>query len=216
MIFNHRKSIAALVFTVAVLTLAGCSGARRTTIEGYSDDMLNGKRVMVVLPDAADVVLGDPNAYAAGRGAAAESAREQLRNDMRLYFVPEIDRRTDSNTVLVYNDQPVGAMVPLNAVRDFPNGTPSSWDNVAKAGREGNLDYLIVLNNLDIKTVLEGTTRASEAANATFVLLDIERSKVMAKGRVSVSMDPMGGPGGIYTLMAEKIIEQLPFIVSSR
>lgn len=200
----------ALVLLTAIV-FAGCPSARRITVEGYDDARLSGKRVMVILPEAADVTLTDPAAYAYARGIAADGAREQLSSDLRTRFVEAIDKRLDSNTVLAYRDQPVGAMVPLDATKDFTAAGPKGWDVVKRAGREGNIDYLIVLNGMTIRNA-SSTGRGSESISTNYLLLDAQEAKVMTSGTVSIDVKEMQGPTDSYLALARELGAKLPFV----
>jgi len=201
----------ALLLLTAIV-FAGCPSARRITVEGYDDAKLSGKRVMVILPEAADVTLTDPAAYAYARGIAADAAREQLSTDLRTRFVDAIDARLDSNTVLGYKDQPVGAMVPLDATKDFTATGPKAWDVVKRAGREGNIDYLIVLNGMTIRNTSSSTGRGGESISTSYLLLDAQDAKTMTSGTVSINVGEMQGPNDSYLALARELGAKLPFV----
>lgn len=212
MAFNTTNRLRFALALLAAIACAGCPSSRRIVVEGYDDAMLSGKRVMVILPEAADVTLTDPNAYASARGVAGESAREQLSADLRSRFVDAIDARLDSNTVLGYRDQPVGAMVPLDATKDFTAAGPKAWDVVKRAGREGNIDYLIVLNGMTIRSTPSSTGRGGEAINANYLLLDAQQGKTMTAGTVSVNVAQLQGPNDGYLQLARELSAKLPFV----
>jgi len=205
--------IAAVLF-VAVL-LGGCpSSSSRTTIEGYSDQMLSRKRIMVLAPEGADVTLGDAAAYAASRGVVAEGAREQLAIDFRTRLTPAIASRLDSNTVLYYQDQSVSGLVPLNATSDFNGAEPNSWDEVKRARREGNIDFLIVLNRMSINNSGGGDGSGTESIETSYSLLDLQGGKVVTSGRLSVPVGPANAVAS-YDRFARELTAKLPFLVTA-
>src|SRR5437867_1058706 len=142
---KHNVVGAATLLFITLL-LAGCGSSRRAMVSGYSDEMLNRKRILLLLPEDNDLLLNNSAAYASSRGVATESARETFAGEIRASLAPSINSRLDSNTVLNYRDLPASGIVPLNATGDFPGGAPKSWEQVTRAAHEGNIDYLLVLN----------------------------------------------------------------------
>ncbi|MBS1910411.1 MAG: hypothetical protein JST22_00370 [Bacteroidetes bacterium] len=203
-----------LAFLCAVV--AGCGSSKRTTVNGYSDAMLSGKRLAVVLPLPVDVVLTDPAAYAAVRGTVAESARDLMQDDFRSQLISALASRLDSNHVMSYRDETVGAMVPLNARSDFSSAAPISWDPIKRATQEGNLDYLLVMHSMTISTISAATTRGAESISGEYLLIDARRDTVMTSGRVETGQIPLSGPGDAYGVLAQKLAEHLPFIVGNK
>ena len=199
--------------TLIALLIAGCSSATRTTVEGYTDQQLSGKRVVLLLPDAADVRIPDSSSYAFARGTVAESAREQLAIDFRTRLIPALDLRLDSNTVLNYAEQPVSGNVALNARTDFPNGAPKAWDVLKRAGREGNIDFMIVLNNMQVRTIRSTNGSGSETIEADYILLDLQDAKAMTSGHVTANIDGAADPGATYRLLAQQLAAKFPFHV---
>lgn len=165
---------------------------------------------MVLTPASADVRLSNQASYAASRGVATESALEQLGNDFRTRLVPAIGKRLDSNTVLHYGDQAVAGIVPLNATTDFNGSEPKSWETLKRAAREGNIDFLIVLNGMSINTSAASDGSASESMEGSYSLLDVQDGKMMTSGKVSVSTGP-ANTATIYDQLAGKLASELPF-----
>lgn len=205
-----------LCAAAVTMLLAGCSSSKRTTVDGYTDAMLTGKRVALLVPDVGDVKLESASNYAAARGTTGEAAREQLSSDLRAYLVPALDAELDSNIVLNYKDEPMGAQQPLSATTDFTSSGPVSWDLVDKAARAGNLDYLVVVRSMTIQGTSANTARGSETINAEYLLLDLPGKKVMAHGQVSASVQKINSPGETYTLLAQQLSGRLPFIVRAQ
>jgi hypothetical protein len=213
MLNNTRNWLACGLVAATALMLAGCPSAKRVVLEGYTDEMLNGKRVLVLVPDAADVTLADPGAYAYARGASSESARDQLANDLQSRVVSSLAALLDSNNVLGYKDQPVGGIVTLNAKSDFNNAGPVSWDVVKRAGREGNMDFLVVLNGMSIRnTASTSGGRGGESITAHYLLLDAQRGKTMSQGEVSVDVKELQSPGDAYQRLAQELGARFPFV----
>lgn len=205
--------LAAGALMLVALLIAGCSSSQRTTVEGYTDQQLSGKRVVLLLPGAADVRLPDSSSYALSRGTVAESAREQLAIDFRTRFIPALDLRLDSNTVTNYAEQSVSGNVALNAQTDFTANGPKSWDVLKRAGREGNIDYMIVLNNMQVRTSRTSNGGGSEVIEADYMLLDLQDAKSMASGHVSANINGAADPGAAYRLLAQELSAKLPFHV---
>lgn len=206
-----------LLRSAAVLVLAamlgGCpSSSQRTTIDGYSHDMLVRKRIMVLAPEAADVTLSNAGAFATSRGTVAEGAQEQIRVDMRTRMLPAIAAQLDSNTVLLYSEQSVSGLVPLNATADFNGAEPKAWETIKRAGREGNIDYLIVLNGLRFTNSASGSGVGTESVKANYSLLDVKGARVMTSGTVEVPSQP-AAPAAIYDAFARELASELPFHV---
>lgn len=208
----HLHSVLArgAALLLMVSAMAGCSSSSRTTVDGYDDSMLSRKRIMVLTPAAANVRLSNQASYAASRGVATESALEQLGNDFRTRLVPAIGKRLDSNTVLHYGDQAVAGIVPLNATTDFNGVEPKSWENLKRAAREGNIDFLIVLNGMSINTSAATDGSASESIEGSYSLLDVQESKMMTSGKVSISASAANAAIS-YDQFAGKLTAELPF-----
>jgi hypothetical protein len=212
MLNNTRNWLACGLIAVAAIAFAGCPSARRITVEGYSDDMLNGKRVLVLVPEAADVKLTDPAGYAFIRGVATPSAQEQLQSDLQVRIATALGSLLDSNTVLSYSGQPIGGIVPLNAKTDFTTTGPASWDAIKRAGREGNVDYLIVLNGMTINSV--GTASGdsgSEEITAHYYVLDAQRGKTVTSGDVSSEVKMPFTAAESFQHFAEELAGRMPF-----
>ncbi len=204
----------AMVLLLAAM-LGGCpSSSSRVTVEGYRADMLVRKRIMVVTPDAADVTLSDPAAFASARGTVGEGAREQVAVDFRTRIMPAIASRLDSNTALLYNEQAVSGVVAINPTADFDGAKPKSWDAIKRASREGNIDFFIVLNGISFTTTSAGTASGTEAMVASYSLLDPKAGTVMTSGQVSVPAQA-ANPAALYDKFAEELVNRLPFHVKA-
>ncbi len=210
----QARGLTACALLIVVAALAGCGGGGRTTVQGYTDDMLNRKRVMVLAPNVADITLSNVDGYAFTRGIAAEGAREQLATDIRISLVQGLGAKMDSNTVQYYTDQPIAGMVPLNATSDFPSKSPLSWSSVERIGKEGNVDYLLVLQQMTVSTTPSTTNRGAETITTDFILLDPNRRTIMATGRANATVDPLSSPGACFQQLAGALASRLPFVVS--
>jgi hypothetical protein len=197
------------------LMLGGCPSGKRVVVEGYSDNALVNKRIMVVAPEAADVKISNPAAFAFARGVVADASQEKLANELRTQLTPAIAARLDSNTVLYYKDQAVSGLVPMNATTDFTGAQPKSWETIRRAGREGNVDFLIVLNGMTIaNSAASNGGRGTESVETTFSLLDTKAGTVVTSGRVSIPSDE-ANPATTYARLAEKLTSQMPFYVGT-
>jgi hypothetical protein len=198
---------------VMALIAVGCGSSSRTAVSGYTDQMLNGKRIFVLLPKGEELLMNNSEAYASSRGVAQAGAREMLYGELRSELLTAFDHRFDSNTILSYHDQPVGAMVALSSTDDFNNGVPKSWDRITEAGRNGNIDYLLVLNHFSMSNTKSASGLGPETAETDFALLDVMEKKVMTTGSASVSLDDPRQPSQTYKQLAEAISRKLPFNV---
>lgn len=204
------------LFTVALFAvlLSACGSSKRTTIKGYDDSMLNGRRIFVVTPSPEQVTMNNPDQFAAARGVAGATAREMLGNEFRTMLIPAMNQQLDSNTTYSYSEEPVGRMVVLNAISDFNNSGPVDWENVSRAAREGNIDYMIVLRNIKINNTGGGESgRGDESASGDFLLLDAQNKKVMATGDFDVEVKDPRKLETTWQLVAAEISKQMPFWV---
>lgn len=204
------------LFTVALFAvlLAACGSSKRTTIKGYDDSMLNGRRIFMVTPPPEQVTMSNPDQFAAARGVAGATAREMLGNEFRTMLIPAMNQQLDSNTTYSYSEEPVGRMVVLNATSDFTNAGPVDWENVSRAAREGNIDYMIVLRNIKINNTGGGESgRGDEAASGDFLLLDAQNKKVMTTGDFDVEVKDPRKLETTWQLVAAEISKQMPFWV---
>jgi hypothetical protein len=206
-----RNSILLLLALVA----AGCGSSKRITVDGYDDSKLNHKRVLLLYPSIEDVTMSNAAVYAASRGGATESARELLATELRTMVATELGARMDSNTVLNYLDQPVSGIVPLDPSVDFRvDGQPSEWDKLRRVGREGNVDFLIVLRDLDFNNATpSGGPRGTETVEVEYSLLDLQAGKTLANGTFSFSVDDPRTPEMTYQRLARELTKRMPFVV---
>lgn len=199
--------------STAALILAGCGSSTRTTIEGYSDAQLNGRRVFVLLPSASDVRFSNAELFGTSRGVAGASASETLEGELRTVLVSAIQNRLDSNTVLNYAEQAVAGIVPLDATSDFTVTGPTSWANVKRAGQEGAIDYLIVLRDVSVTNTPGSDPRGDEAVAASYALLDVKSQKLMTSGTIGVDIGAPRTPSATHDRLAAELTAKLPFVV---
>ncbi|MEO5930202.1 MAG: hypothetical protein ABIR47_09740 [Candidatus Kapaibacterium sp.] len=213
-----RYSLQSLFASVAIVSLAlalgGCPSHKRITLEGYNEGMLAGKRVAVIVPASADLVLADPAAYASSRGIDGGEAAAHLATEFPVNMTHTLGEQFDSNTVVSYKDQPVAGIVNLNATSSFAGGMPKSWDDVKRAGREGLMDYMIVLNNVTMRNSTSSAARGKEGVDADYILIDSQRGKVMTSGHISLSQEDVQTPMSTYQRLANQLAEKLPFSIS--
>ena len=200
----------ALLFSTVFI---GCPSAKRLTIEGYDDAVLNAKRVFVLLPASADIRLTNAELYATSRGIDATSAGETIEGELRTVLVGAIQSRLDSNTVLNYFEQPVSGIVPLNATTDFNGAAPVTWSTVKRAGVEGNIDYLLVLRDVVVTSTPSSDPRGNEAVSASYSLLDIAAERVMTSGTIAVSISAPRTTASTHEGLAAELTAKLPFTV---
>lgn len=202
--------------TVALLAvlLAACGSSRRTTINGYDDATLNGHRIFVVTPLPDQVTMTNPDQFAAARGVAGATAREMLQSEFRTMLIPALNQQMDSNTTFNYSDEPVGSMVALNATNDFNNAGPINWEKVSQAAREGNIDYMIVVRNLEITNTTGGPSgRGDEAVSGRFILLDARNNKVMTSGEFDIAVEDPRKLETTWQMVATELSKRMPFWV---
>jgi len=201
---------------VAATYLAGC-GSARISVEGYGDAELNHKRVFLMLPASDNVALENPAAYANSRGIAEIGATERIATELQSDLQAALDGRLDSNTVLEYGSQPVGAIVPVDPAEDFPAGSDAewNWDKAKRAAKEGNIDFLIVLHSVRLENEMpEGDgTRGKEKITATFSLLDPLNGKLMTANTVDAEVDDPRRPADTFVGLSKAMAKKLPFHV---
>ena len=212
---NRTKGLyTALAVMAAACVLAGCPSSRQATVQGYTSEMLNRKRVFLLIPRTESLVVVNADAYAASRGAVAASAREMFASELRSMLTHALGQMLDSNTVLNYAEHAVSGVVTLDANTDFSASAPRDWELVKRAGREGNADFLIVLNSLSVDNrAPSGAGRGDETVRASYLLLDTERQRVMSTGNVSFSLSDPRTPAMTYERLASELSQRLPFHV---
>lgn len=209
---RHLSLSSALLLT---LLLAGCGGSR-ITLEGYNDAMLSNKTVVIVLPPNDLVTLDNPDAYAEARGSSGAVGRELLLGDLQTALPAALITRFDSNAVASYASLPVSGSFPIHPVNDFDGNEPKFWDKMKSLGREGKIEYLVVMKRIDVTAAPSSSGgRGREGANADFVLLDLNRGRVMTSGSVSVSQQEVEMPETLYQRLAKELSSKLPFHIRS-
>jgi hypothetical protein len=216
-----KKSLSLLLFasvlTSVALLAAGCGSSSRTTIEGYSDDMLSNRRVAVLFPAASEITFSNVDALAASRGVDPAGAPEAFHGELRTQLVDKLDVALDSNTVLDYGSLPVAGSIPLSAESDFAIGSAPNWEKLRRSGREGNLDYLVVVNRMTVSnTPSSSGGRGDESVKASYTLVDLSRSKVMTGGTVDFTVSDPRTPSHTWQRLVEKLTPKLPFVIAAR
>lgn len=205
-----------LLFSVAIMT-TGCPSSSRITVEGYTDAMLSGKRIAVVLPGASELTLSNPEILAASRGVDASGVREAFQGEFRTQLVDALGQRLDSNTVMEYSEQAISGSVPISSQTDITANAPASWEKFRRAGREGNLDYMLLLNGVTVSnTVSSSGGRGDERLQGSFVLLDLSRQAVVTSGTVDFNVKDPRSPGHTWDRLATELSQKLPFHAVSR
>ncbi|MGE3800739.1 MAG: hypothetical protein AB7H80_06935 [Candidatus Kapaibacterium sp.] len=194
---------------------AGC-GSSRTSIEGYSDAVLTGKRLFILMPKEGDFVLTNSEAFAYSRGIAALSSQSRVDNEFQTQFRDYLDNVLDSNLVVVYRTQPVGAIHPLDATRDF-NGEIGSWnwEEIDAARKEGAIDFLLVLQKVQLEnqTPSDNAGRGKESVTVNFILVDPAKRSVMTQNQVSVSLKDPREIRDTYSKLTRELASKMPFHV---
>ena len=208
-----KRYSAVAILLLAMTVAAGCGSARRITIEGYTDAQLNGRRIALLLPAAGDVRFTNAAQFAASRGVADVSAGETVDNELRTILAEALQSRLDSNTVLNYTDQPVAGIVPMSATGDFTAAGPTSWETVKRAAQEGNIDYLLVIRDVTVRSTPTGDARGDEAVSASYQLLDAAAGRTMTSGTIDFEVGAPRTPAMTYDRMALELTAKLPFVV---
>lgn len=210
---NSAFVLAACMFVMTVL-LAGCSSGR-ISVEGYDDSALNHKRVFLLLPQKEDLDIVDPAAFAYSRGIGEIAAPERLMRELSSDLPPALDALLDSNTVLDYSSQTVGATIPLQVKTDFRSDAPTSWnwDKIREATKAGNIDYLVVVRKVEMlnKKPERDIARGPERITLTFVLIDPIQEKQMTMSEVDAQLTDPRRPVDTYKKIAEAMTKKLPF-----
>lgn len=214
---GNRIASTSLLLLLGTALLIGC-GSGKTSVEGYDNAVLNDKRIFLLLPSEGDITLVNPAAFAQSRGIGEAGASGRIATEFRTDLATALNTRLDSNTILEYGQQTVGAVVPLNPSVDLPQaatGSTSSWnwDKVRDAARQGNIDYLIVLHSVRVENEMpkEGASRGKETVVANFSLLDPEKKTLMTGSEVRVEIKDPRKPADTYTRLAEAMAKKLPF-----
>ena len=193
----------------------GC-GSGRTSIEGYDDAALSGKRLFVLTPDEGEIFFTDDGAFAFSRGIAALNARERVINEFQTQFRDRLDNLLDSNLVVTYRSQSVGAIHPLYATNDF-TGEAGSWDwtTIDAARKEGAIDYLLVLQRVGFENQVPGDSvgRGKETVTVDFVLIDPVKRSVMTRNQVSASVKDPREVRDTYIKLVKELASKMPFYV---
>jgi|GEM_PF-1798231 len=214
---NFRTWLQCAALVVVAVALGGCPSSKRIVVEGYDDAALVRKRIMLLLPDSKDVKLTDAAAYGYARGTTAEGGRDQMNAELRTKLTYEISQHLDSNTVLNYADQSLSGSIMLNSTADFTGAQPKSWDAYKRAGREGNIDFFVVLNNVTFSNTASSTGgRGKEGIEADYSLLDLQQQKVVTSGHISLGQEELTTPADTYRRLAEALVGKLPFAVSEK
>lgn len=204
-----------LFLMLGTALLVGC-GSGKISVAGYDNAALNDKRVFLLLPAEGQIVLANADVFAQSRGIGLAGAPGRVATEFRTDLAPALDGRLDSNTVLEYRQQTVGAVVPLDPAVDLPQGATSGswdWDKLRDAARQGNIDYLLVMHSVRVenKVPKEDATRGEETVVATFSLLDPEQKKKMTTNEVRVTVKDPRKPADTYTQLAAAMAKKLPF-----
>ncbi len=206
-----------LFLLIGTAFLVGC-GSGKVAVEGYDQAALNDKRVFLLLPAEGEIVLANPDVYALSRGIGEAGAPGRIATEFRTDLATALDARLDSNTVLEYGQQSVGAVVPLNPSVDMPGGATATtgswdWDKIKNAARQGGIDYLVVVHSVRVENEApkEGASRGKETVTVNFSLLDPEERKVMTGSEVRVELKDPRKPADTYTKLAEAMARKLPF-----
>jgi hypothetical protein len=205
------RAAALLALTASIV--AACGSPRQTTVEGYSSQNLNRKRIVVLLPAATEITFTNAEQFATSRGVAGASAAETFDSELRSMLVGMIQDRLDSNTVMSYAEMPVAGMYPLSATRDFGATGPLSWDNLKRAGQEGAIDYLLVLRDVRVGNTAGSDPRGNETVSAAYSLLDIRKQSVMTSGTLSVDVSAPRVVSTTHERIATELTGKLPFTV---
>jgi hypothetical protein len=213
---SFRLLLSAVLLVGAVAGGVGCgSGSSTTKVEGYTSAMLNNRRVALLIPSASSISLSNPEIFAASRGVDVAGAQEALYGEFRTQVIDIFNSRLDSNTVYDYSSLPVSGSVMLDATGDFPQGAPSSWEKLKRAGKDANLDYLIVLNRVTVSNSASSTGgRGDETMNAEYILLDLGRQKVMTSGNVGFTVRDPRTPTNTWERLVDAVTAKLPFSVA--
>lgn len=208
-------ALSAVVAVVMIGTLAGC-GSGRISVDGYTDADLNQKRVFVLLPKSDKIMLANPAAFAASRGVAEMTASERIGRELQSDFQVALDGRLDSNTVLEYGSQSVGATIPMDPAADFPAGAEARWDwsKAKQAAKQGNIDYLLVLHSVRVENEMPTggeKPRGKEKITATFSLIDPLNEKLMTGATVDAEIDDPRRPVDTYVKLSKSMAKKLPF-----
>ena len=214
----HSRYAAVLVCLLATgaTFIAGC-GSGRVTIKGYDATALNDKRVFLILPAQGGIELANPADFANSRGIAEMGAAGRVEAEFRTNLAPALDALLDSNTVLEYGSQTVGAVVPMDPAADMPATPGGTWDwnKVHNAAKQGNIDYMVVLNTVRVENDApkDGAARGKESVSLSFSLVDPVKDTVMTQNMVHVELKDPRKPIDTYKRLAEEMAKKLPFFV---
>lgn len=210
-----RPLLTLFVIGIGGMILSGCGGSSNTPIKGYTAEMLAGKRVAVVIGERDDVTLRNAEAFGFSRGVSVAGAQEMAHEEVERLLAAALDAQLDSNTVLHYATLGSAASNPLSAHSEFSATAPVDWSKVQRAGREGNIDYFIVLQDLTFDNSLPtGSGRGRESLSARYLLLDVTRRASMTSGSVDVTVGDPRTPETTYEQFARALTSKLPFYVA--
>ena len=202
-------------FLIAGSIWGGC-GSSRTSVEGYTDATLTDKRLFVLTPKEGEFGITNSEAFAASRGIAPLNVQSRLDNELQTQFRDWLDNTLDSNLVVMYRAQPVGAVYPLEGKSGF-SGTEGGWDwgKIDAARKEGAIDFLLVLENVSVDNTMptEKGGRGKETMNVDFLLIDPAKKSVMTRNRVSVTVKDPREIRDTYIKLARELASKMPFHV---
>lgn len=206
-----------LLLTAVLVT--GC-GSGRISIDGYDDSVLSHKRVFLLLPSQNDLNIVDADAFAYSRGIAELAAPERLMGELKANLSPSLDALLDSNTVLEYSSQTVGATVPLLPKNDFKSDNPSSWnwDKIRQAAKTGNIDYLVVIREVTManEKPADDLGRGKERIILSIMLVDPLNEKQLTYNEVEAQLKDPRRPIDTYQRIADAMTKKLPFHIKKK
>ena len=210
-----RSSLVLSLALFSLLLYSGCGGSSRSSVEGYEDAQLSGKRVFVLMPQEGEYALTSPANFAWSRGIGEAGADGRVSSEFRTNFASQLDARYDSNTVHNYATQSVGSTHPLSAEVDF-RGEPSTWDwsRIDAARKAAAIDFLLVLTDVTIANSksTNGGDRGREQVTARARLLDMATKGQLVDQVIEISVSDPRQPIDTYVLLARKLAQKLPFM----
>ncbi len=206
-----RTMLAAAAPLLLVVVLMGCGSSARTAVEGYTDAMIDGRPVAIVIPEGADMALANPSDYAWSRGVAASGANGMFHDEIRRLLAPALDERLDSNSVVLYSDVPASAAAP---VMEVDVQKPVNWSALQSAARVAKVEFIIAIPSMHVDNMRpSGPGRGTEHVSLEYRLLDPTRSRVMASGQIDFEVGDPRVPADTYDELARRLSSRLPFRV---